>query len=203
MFDHEKADTRLAGLGPLAGLVGVWEGNSGTDTSPGMPDRMSTEVSSSYRERWALEVVTPAAENHAQKLRQLTFVTSAWRGHPSMAGAPAGEPFHAQTGFMVWDAANKQLLATFAVPRGITINAGGPVDPEATTFELVAEAGSESYGICQNPYLIENFKVVRYSLKVKLNGDGSLDYEQDTQLQIKDRAGIFHHTDANHLQRQS
>lgn len=66
----------------------------------------------------------------------------------------------------------------------------------------MAQAGSETYGICQNPFLLESFKVVRYILKVKLNGKDSIDYEQDTQLQIKGRS-LMHHTDANHLKRVS
>ncbi|KAA0911073.1 FABP family protein [Pusillimonas sp. ANT_WB101] len=60
------------------------------------------------------------------------------------------------------------------LPRGIVINAGGTVKPDATSFELVAEAGSETFGICQHPFLIENFKVVRYILKLTLNGDGTI-----------------------------
>ncbi len=161
---------------------------------------MLTEIESSYRERWAFEEVDPPAENHTQKTRQVVCDTNAWRGATSTAGKKGGEAFHAQRGYWVWDPASKMLLSSFAVPRGIVINAGGTVEPDATSFELVADAGSETYGICQNPYLHENFKVVRYILKLKLNGDGSLDYEQDTQLQIKGR-GLMHHTDANHLER--
>lgn len=202
MNDHQIASASLVGFGPLAGLMGVWEGNSGTDTSPGMPDRAMIDVETNYYEKWVFELVTPPAENHDQKLRQLTFATNATRPTPSTAGKVAGEAFHAQTGYMVWDAADKQLLASFAVPRGIVINAGGTVEADATSFELVAEAGSETYGICQNPYLLEHFKVVRYILKVTLNADGSLHYEQDTQLQMKGRE-LFHHTDTNHLQRRS
>ncbi|MGP1665497.1 MAG: hypothetical protein ACTS5I_06210, partial [Rhodanobacter sp.] len=41
----------------------------------------------------------------------------------------------------------------------------------------------------------------RYILKLTLNDDGSFDYEQDTQLEIKGR-GLMHHTDSNHLKRQ-
>ena len=202
MSTHQERDANLAGLGPLAGLIGVWEGKAGTDVSPGMPDRKITETEKNYHERWVFELVSPPAENHDQKLRQLVCDTSASRGTPSTASKKAGEPFHAQRGFWIWDPASKMILASFAVPRGIVINAGGTAEPGATSFELVAEAGSETYGICQNPYLIENFKVVRYILKLKLNGDGSFDYEQDTQLQIKGR-GLLHHTDANHLKRVS
>lgn len=200
MSDNQE---NSAGLGPLAGLLGIWEGTSGKDVSPGMPDRMTTDTETSYRERWEFSLIEPAVENHAQKLRQVVCDTYAWRGTPSTAGKVAGEPFHAQRGYWVWDAANKQLLNSFAVPRGIVINAGGTSEANATSFDLAADAGSETYGICQNPYLIENFKVVRYTLQLKLNDDGSFDYEQDTQLQIKGRDGIFHHTDGNHLVRQS
>lgn len=189
-------------FGPLAGLIGVWEGNFGIDVSPGVPDLMTTETEKSYRERWVFEAVNPPADNHDQKLRQLVCDTNAWRGTPCAPGKKAGEAFHAQRGYWIWDRATKMIVASFAVPRGIVINAGGVVEPGATSFEMVAEAGSEVYGICQNPHLHEHFKVVRYILKLKLNGDGSFDYEQDTQLEIKGR-GLMHHTDANHLKRVS
>ncbi|MEO9255339.1 MAG: hypothetical protein ABI305_07365, partial [Tepidiformaceae bacterium] len=116
MIDLQQPDTDLVGLGPMAGLLGVWEGHSGTDTSPGMPDRAMIDVENNYSEKWVLELVSPPAENHDQKLRQVTFATSATRGTPSTAGKVAGEAFHAQAGYLVWDAANKQLLASFAVP---------------------------------------------------------------------------------------
>lgn len=202
MTDRQSNIESLDAFGPLAGLIGVWEGNDGKDISPGMPDRMQTDTETRYRERWAFEPVSPAAENHDQKLRQLVCDTNAWRGSASTAGKKSGEAFHAQRGYWIWDPATKMVLNSFAVPRGITINAGGTVEPGATHFELVAQAGSETYGICQNPYLIDNFKVVRYILKLQLNNDGSIEYEQDTQLEIRGR-GLMHHIDTNHLTRQA
>lgn len=86
MSDHQENDKNLVGLGPLAGLIGVWEGNSGVDISPGLPDHALTDTESGYRERWAMELVSPAVENHDQKLRQLTCATNAWRCDPSTAG---------------------------------------------------------------------------------------------------------------------
>lgn len=202
MSQQQESSANKIDYGPLAGLIGVWEGNSGIDVSPGVPDRMITETEKNYRERWVFEAVYPPADNHDQKLRQVVCDTNAWRGTPCGARKKAGEAFHAQRGYWVWDAATKMVVNSFAVPRGIVINAGGTVEPNATSFELVAQAGSETYGICQNPHLHEHFKVVRYILKLRLNGDGSFDYEQDTQLQIKGR-GLLHHTDANHLKRVS
>lgn len=202
MGDNQQGDAALGGLGPMAGLIGVWEGNDGIDISPGMPDQTVTDTETGYRERWELELVSPAVNNHDQKLRQLKFFTSAWRADPSPAGHTGGEPFHGQFGYLVWDATSKQLVHSFAVPRGIVINAGATVEPDAKSFELVAKSGSETYGICQNQELLKNFKVVRYVLTITLNDDDSIDYEQDTQLQMPGRE-LFHHTDANHLERLS
>lgn len=202
MSNQQESNANIINYGPLAGLIGVWEGNGGTDISPGMPDQMKTDTERSYRECWVFEAISPPVENHDQKLRQIVCDTHAWRGTPSTAEKHAGEAFHAQRGYWIWDPATGMVLNSFAVPRDIVINAGGTVKPDATSFELVAQAGSETYGICQNPFLLESFKVVRYILKVKLNGKDSIDYEQDTQLQIKGR-GLMHHTDANHLKRVS
>lgn len=107
MSDQAQRE-RLAGLGPLAGLLGVWEGSAGVDTSPGVPDHMLTEVESSYRERWVFEEVDPPAENHTQKTRQIVCDTNAWRGTASTAGKKGGEAFHAQRGYWVWDTASKR-----------------------------------------------------------------------------------------------
>lgn len=186
-------------IGPLRQFLGVWEGNKGIDISPGLPNHKLTDTETNYKEQWIFKPIYPATENHDQKLRQVVHDTNAWRGTPSTASKNAGEPFHAQRGFWVWDPSTGMLLNSFAVPRGIVVNAGGIVEPNSTEFELVAEAGSETYGVCQNPFLIDNFKVVRYTLKVKLNKDGSLKYFQNTELKINGRPGTFDHTDENTL----
>lgn len=190
-----------AAFGPLAQLLGVWEGNKGVDVSPGHPNRQNTDTEKSYLEKWVFEPILPHVENHEQKLRQIVADTNAWRGTPSTADKVAGEPFHAQRGYWVWDRKTGMVINSFAVPRGIAINAGGQVEPDANSFTLVAEAGSETYGIAQNPFLIDKFKVIRYTLKVTVNDDNSIDYWQNTELDIDGR-GHFDHTDENHLLRQ-
>ena len=79
--------------------------------------------------------------------------------------------------------------------------AGGTCEADATTFEMAAHAGSESYGICSNLFLLEQFKTVRYELKITVHGADSFSYESDTQLKLKGQDDIFHHTDANTLTR--
>lgn len=183
-------DEILSKLGPLAGLAGVWEGQKGDDTAPA-PDRGVEK--NAYRERIVFEPFGPV-DNHEQSLYGLRYSTVAHR-------IGAADSFHEETGYWMWDADRKQVFRAFLVPRGISVLAGGTVEPDARSFELRAELGSPVYGICSNPFLDAEFKTVRYELRVTLNDDGSFAYEEDTQLQIKGKPGVFHHVDKNVLRR--
>ena len=92
-------------------------------------------------------------------------------------------------------------MRCFIVPRGVTVIAGGTVEPEAREFHLAAEVGSETHGICSNRFLGREFKTVRYELKVTVHDANSFSYEEDTQLQIKGQSELFHHIDKNTLKR--
>jgi len=65
----------------------------------------------------------------------------------------------------------------------------------------VADVGSQTFGICSNPFLDREFRTVRYELSVDLPELGRLYYREDTQLQLAGRDEIFHHTDENTLSR--
>jgi hypothetical protein len=181
----------VANLGPLAPLAGIWEGDKGDDIAP---DKNPTEIKNNkYRERLVLEPFGPV-NNHAQTLYGLRYSTTVW---------PLGQenPFHEETGYWLWDPAEKQVLRCFIVPRGVSVIAGGTVEPDAREFQLAADAGSVTYGICSNQFLDREFKTVRYELKVTVRDKNSFSYEEDTQLQIKSQDKLFHHTDANTLKR--
>jgi len=178
-------------LGPLAALVGVWEGSKGADVAPAAPDPKDV-ARSDYRERMTFESIG-RVDNHEQVLYGLRYSTVAWR-----LGADA--PFHEEVGYWLWDAANRQVMRCFIVPRGVSVIAGGTADADAKGFELSAEVGSETYGICSNRFLDAEFKTIRYSLKVTVDGD-ELHYEEDTVLKIRSKDEPFHHTDANTLRR--
>lgn len=178
-------------LGPLAGLVGAWEGSKGVDTAP--DDDPSSKEINEYRERMTF-VPTGLVTNHDQKLFGLRYATTAWR-----LGAP--DPFHEELGYWLWDAAEKQVMRCFMVPRGVTILAGGTVEPDATSFSLAAEVGSTTYGICSNRFLDLEFKTVRYDLEFEQRGKDGIHYREDTVLQIRGQAELFHHTDENTLSR--
>ena len=169
------SDELIANLGPLAPLAGIWEGNKGDDISP---DKDPTKIENNkYRERLVLEPFGPL-NNHAQTLYGLRYSTTAW---------PVGQenPFHEETGYWLWDPTEKQVLRCFTVPRGVSVIAGATVEPDAREFQLAANSGSETYGICSNQFIYREFKTVRYELKVTVHDENSFSYEEDTRLQIK------------------
>ena len=64
-------------------------------------------------------------------------------------------PFHTEVGYWLWDPATGEVLRAFAVPRGVTVLAGGTATPDAVTFSLAADLGGTDYTISENQYLAE------------------------------------------------
>jgi hypothetical protein len=185
-----NAEEIVKNLGPLAGLAGIWEGDQGLDISSS-PTR--TPMETPYRERAVFEPMGPV-DNHEQTLFGLRYSTTAFRIGESDA-------FHEELGYWLWDAAERQVMRCFLVPRGVTILAGGDAAASDRRFSLSATVGSETYGISSNLFLDREFKTVRYDVTVTLEDARTLRYEEDTQLLLKGRSDVFHHRDANTLRR--
>jgi hypothetical protein len=181
----------IKNLGPLATLAGIWEGDKGDDKAPD-DDRVSVEHNL-FRERMTLEPIGEV-NNHEQSLYGLRYSTMAWR-----IGAEGS--FHEEVGYWLWDAANKQVIKSFVVPRGYTVMAGGTAEADASSFEMVAELGSETYGICSNKFLADEFKTVRFEMRIDIHDQDSFSYDEDTVIQIKGQDELFHHRDKNTLRR--
>jgi hypothetical protein len=182
------AATWEGNLGPLTPLAGTWEGDQGYDTAPS-EDRGEKETR--YREKMKFEPIGPV-KNHEQDLFGFEYSTKIWR-------LDNGNQFHEEVGYWLWDPEAKQVLVCIIVPRGVNVLAGGTVEPNAKKFKLSAKAGSQTYGICSNLYLDEEFKTVRYELEVVINDNRSFSYYEKKQLQIKGKPDIFDHTDKNTL----
>lgn len=177
----------ITNLGPLGPLAGVWESDLGVDFS-----RIhSKETQTKYRERIVFEPMGPVS-NGPQVLYGLRYSTTCWK-------LDSDEGFHEENGYWLWDALNKQVLRSFVVPRGVTINAGGDAEADSKSFHMEAEVGSQTYGICSNVYLDESYKTMAYTLDVTVHEDGKFSYSQDTHLYIPVNDAIFHHTDKNTL----
>jgi hypothetical protein len=179
-------------LGPLADLVGIWEGDKGDDIAPS--DDRGTE-NNKYRERIVFEQVGPI-QNHEQNLHVLRYSTRASR---------IGEEntFHEELGYWSWEPATREVLRCFLIPRGIALIAGGRAERDAREFRLEAKNGSGTFGICVNPFLDREFKIVSYEMTLRVIDPDTFIYEQDTVLQIPGQKEPFHHRDRNTMKRVS
>ena len=83
------------------------------------------------------------------------------------------------------------------VLRGNSFIARETVEPDAKEFDLTADVASETYGICSNKFLNEEFKTVRFEMKITIRSNDSFSYDQDTQLRIKGNPNLFYYTVKN------
>ena len=70
-------------------------------------------------------------------------------------------------------------------------------EADAKEFSMQAKLGSQVYGICSNQFLDQEFRTIQFDLTIKILGNDSFSYDEDTQLKIKGNPEIFHHTDKN------
>jgi hypothetical protein len=182
--------TDYAEWGPLAGLIGEWEGDNGLDISWHNVEGELGETK--FREKVSMKPFGPVA-NGAQSLYGLDYRMAAWR---------AGEenPFHTEVGYWLWDAAGGEVMRCFMVPRGSTLIAGGSAQASDTSFSLEATLGSEVYGILSNKYLAEKARTKRFTCTVTVEGPDAWAYDEETTY---DHAigGTVAHSDVNRLRR--
>jgi hypothetical protein len=176
--------------GPLAGLIGEWEGDDGLDISW---HNVEVELGETkFREKVSMKAFGPV-DNGSQQLYGLDYRMAAWR---------AGEenPFHTEVGYWLWDGATGEVMRCFMVPRGSTLIAGGVAEASDTKFDLEATVGSEVYGILSNKYLAEKARTKKYTCTVTVEGADAWSYEECTTY---DHAigGTISHTDVNRLHR--
>jgi hypothetical protein len=178
--------------GPLAFLIGKWSSKEWTGENRA-PDPNREVENTKFKQEMIFEPIGEV-ENHEQILYGLRYSTKAWE-----EGAEDEKPFHEEVGYWLWDEKNKQIMKSFNVPRGISVTAGGTADANSNIFEMAADVGSETYGICSNKFLDEEFKSIRYELKIEKINENSFRYDEDTLIKIKGQKDIFHHTEKNVL----
>lgn len=177
----------LACLGPLRALAGVWTGTRGLDVKP----KAEGPKKQAFVERIELQPVDPVT-NGPQLLYGLRY-------HTHITKPDQVKTYHEQVGYWLWEPATGAVIHTLTIPRGEVAMAGGTAAADATTFELVATQGLDTFGICSAPFLDQAFKTTEFRIRVTVNPDGTWTYEEDTVLQIRGQAEPFHHTDRNTL----
>lgn len=93
-----------------------------------------------------------------------------------------------------------QVMRCFLVPRGSMVLAGGPAAPDAKTFTMTAECGSETYGILSNAYLAKVARTSRFEVTITV-GDDTWSYEETTIVDLTKLGRVFAHTDRDTLRR--
>lgn len=179
----------LANLGPLAAMAGVWQGMKGVDVKPKADGPRTQE----FVERIELQPIDPVT-NGPQLIYGLRY-------HVHVVKPGQVKTYHEQVGYWLWEPVTGDLTHTLTIPRGETVLARGRATADAREFELVADLGSRTNGICSNPFLDHAFRTVSFRIRVTLNNDGTWSYEEDTVLMILGQSEPFHHTDRNILSR--
>ena len=177
----------LRNLGPLRAMAGVWEGHRGLDVKP----KAEGPKKQAYVEHIALQPIDPQTNGPQllYGLRYHTFITK-----PDQV-----KTYHDQVGYWLWEPATETIIHTLTIPRGQVVMASGKAKPDAKEFEVVATHVDPHFGIRSSPFLDHAFKTVSFTIKVKINDDGTWGYEEDTVLMIRGKSEPFHHTDRNLL----
>ena len=176
--------------GPLAHLIGTWEGDEGIDVA--FAHATGTVGETPYRERVEMKPFGPV-DNGTQSLYGLDYRMAAWRGGEE-------NPFHTEVGYWLWDAADRAVSRCFMVPRGSTVLAGGITTADSTSFTMAADVGSETYGILSNPYLARAARTTRYVCTITI-GDNEWSYDETSTIDHERHGDILEHTDRNRLRR--
>lgn len=179
--------------GPIAALVGTWQGGKGVDRAP-EPDG---EERSPYYETIVFEAAGDVTNAEKQTL-------SIVRYHQVVSRKSNDEVFHDQQGYWLWDPADNTLVESFIIPRGVAVVAGGtlaaPADAaQELVYTVKADASSPEFGIIQAPFMFKQAKTTAFTHTVTVNGD-EMHYSQTTLLDIYGKKS-YEHTDVNTLHR--
>lgn len=186
----QQLSTESERLGPLAHLVGAWEGEKGHDFSPS--DRESVETR--YRETISFEPVGPIT-NGTRALYGLRYSTYAWPYDGDE------QPFHEELGYWLWSPEDRQVIRCLSKRNGIVINAGGQCDPGAQHLEMSAQANADVFGIASTPALNHGFKTVSYRFTLDMQDENHISYVEEMGLKNGSGDGEYIHKDENALTR--
>ena len=178
--------------GPLGPLAGEWEGSEGgLDTA--YSHSRGEVLGTPYLEKCTMKPFGPV-DNGSQHLYGLDYRSAMWRGDEE-------NPFHTEVGYWMWDARDSEVIRCFLIPRGSAIVAGAIVAPDATTFTLEANVGSQTYGILSNNWLDKNAQAIRYEVTLDTSVEGEFTYSETTVIHHARMPEQVVHTDRNTLRR--
>lgn len=176
-------------VGPIRFLLGNWEGKNGKNV---FPDGDLKPQEQPYWESQSIKLLGDVRNFKFQNLVSASY--TALMTEPK----EGGKIVHMEQGFYSWDKERNYFMKSFAIPRGISILAGGFAKENDKLFRLSADAGNLSFGILNNPVLNENMTSQRYDLDIDLT-EGKMEYLAKTTLVFPMTFQPFQHEDSNIL----
>ncbi|MGR9043702.1 MAG: heme-binding beta-barrel domain-containing protein [Gammaproteobacteria bacterium] len=180
--------------GPLQALIGVWKGDKGIDVSP----EPEGSENNPYHETITFSPVGEVTNAESQILASVHYRQIVQRKSND-------EIFHDQTGYWMWDAKTGIIMHSLAIPRAVSVLAGGTHNGETTndgyqSLEVAAGLADKDWSIIQSPFMRNHACTTAFRQWIRV-GQGILRYEQTTTLEIYGK--VFEHTDQNELTRRS
>lgn len=176
--------------GPLGQLIGKWIGRRGLDIAP---DAEGEKDRTEFIDELTFIPAGPAENAEEQQLVALRY-------HHVVRKEENGLIFHDQIGHWLYEPATGAVMHSLTIPRGVCLLAGGnlSIDENKTVLQVVATAGSETFGIVQSPFMKEKAETKSFEMTMTIEGD-YLNYRENTQLFIYGRD--FDHIDKSELKR--
>lgn len=184
MSDNNEID-----YGPLAALIGSWQGDKGMDVAP----EADGPEQNPYYETIIFEAIGDVDNANSQ-------VIAALRYHQVVYRQSNDQVFHNQTGYWMWDAERKLVMQSLTIPRGVCVLAGGTAETSDNQIEIKVQASNKDpdWGIVQSPFMQKNALTTAFEHTMQVIGD-KLIYSETTSLDIY--GSEFAHTDKNQLTR--
>lgn len=188
---NESSTIEGIAYGPLASLVGIWNGDKGMDIAP-EPDGQENNP---FYETITFEAIGDVTNAEKQHLAALRY-------HQVVSRKSNDEVFHNETGYWMWDAEQGVIMQALTIPRGICLLAGGTFRESAQGEQIVlkvrAAIDDADWGIAQSPFMQDNARTLEFDHKITVRGD-TLVYDETTVVDIYGTR--FDHTDENTLTR--
>ena len=175
--------------GPLAALIGTWQGDKGIDVAP---ERDGDERNPYY------ETIVFAAAGDVTNAGEQTLAVVSY--HQAVSRKSNDEIFHDQAGYWLWDSSTNGIVECFVIPRGVGVVAEGVLAaPADASQELVFEVSADAAGIVQARFMFDKAKTTGFTHTLTVSGD-TMRYQETTMLDIYGRQS-YEHTDVNTLHR--
>lgn len=176
--------------GPLASLIGVWQGDKGMDIAPD-PDGQEHNP---YYESIDYSAVGDVTNAESQTLSVIHY-------RQIVRHKSDDQVFHDQAGYWMWDSERQLLMHSLIIPRGVCVLAGGQYHGNQAPageilIEVQAEVDNPNWTIIQSPFMQGNARTTAFRQSITV-GNGKLFYAQTTMVDIYGK--VFEHTDQNEL----